>query len=632
MNPPPISCLTKLLCRSTLVLGISFGVLSSAHAQQSWTGLGGDALWATPGNWSDETLPDADTDVVFDSSRLGSGTPSLGGASYSIHSLTFDGTTNMSLNAGSGAPSLTLGTGNVTKNNTSSVTIGSNVILGANGTWSNAAAGGNAQALRFNGVISGSYGAVKQGSGDLILAGNNTFGGGLEVQAGSLWVLHSNALGTGTLTMKNAAGADLWFGTSGMEVANDITLSNSGGVGFRSSAASPFYTLSGDITGSLNNGGFSFRGNPATWVVKGAISLTGLSAAGLGLNSEAAGGFYTLILEQSPSVSGAINGRYLIGNSGVNAGRANFLVSKAITLNGAYLDLDNSNGINTVGGIQSEGTVVFKPSVRLFNATTGAGNLATLHAGAVSEFAGQVTDLTKTIHLHINETWKMHTETSGATVIEQTPKGTVLLSYAAGNVYKGGTTVHAGTLLVANTSGSGTGTGAVTVQSGATLGGSGIIAPEGAEGVTVKSGAVLSGTAGLRLNGAAATGAVLTMEEGAAFRFDLAAPGTAPGIRLWNYVSGALVLNDNAIDITDAGGLTAGDYTLFAFYADNGVTPIASGLLAGLHLGSGLESFAGSYLSFQGDSIVLHVVPEPGTWGLLAMGAAALLIRCKRRA
>ena len=50
------------------------------------------------------------------------------------------------------------------------------------------------------------------------------------------------------------------------------------------------------------------------------------------------------------------------------------------------------------------------------------------------------------------------------------------LEIQGASTYDGGTIVSAGTLLVNNTSGSGTGTGAVTVNSGGTLGGTGTIA------------------------------------------------------------------------------------------------------------------------------------------------------------
>ena len=54
--------------------------------------------------------------------------------------------------------------------------------------------------------------------------------------------------------------------------------------------------------------------------------------------------------------------------------------------------------------------------------------------------------------------------------------GILTLSAPSGNLYSGGTTVSAGTLVVANASGSATGSGLVNVQTGGTLGGGGTIA------------------------------------------------------------------------------------------------------------------------------------------------------------
>jgi fibronectin type 3 domain-containing protein len=74
---------------------------------------------------------------------------------------------------------------------------------------------------------------------------------------------------------------------------------------------------------------------------------------------------------------------------------------------------------------------------------------------------------------------------AGATSLLKINGGTLNLPGA--NAYIGGTTVNGGTLVVNNTSGSATGSGAVTVGSGGTLGGSGIIS--GA--VTVNAGGAL---------------------------------------------------------------------------------------------------------------------------------------------
>jgi autotransporter-associated beta strand protein len=69
-----------------------------------------------------------------------------------------------------------------------------------------------------------------------------------------------------------------------------------------------------------------------------------------------------------------------------------------------------------------------------------------------------------------------------------TKTGDGTLTLTAANTYTGGTTVLYGTLLVNNTTGSGTGTGDVTVNTGATLGGDGMIGGN----VTVNTGGTLA--------------------------------------------------------------------------------------------------------------------------------------------
>src|SRR6185436_419940 len=100
----------------------------------------------------------------------------------------------------------------------------------------------------------------------------------------------------------------------------------------------------------------------------------------------------------------------------------------------------------------------------------------------------------------------------GTSSLSKTNSGTLLLS--ANNEYSGGTNVMEGRLLVSNTTGSGTGTGAVTVSSGATLGGTGKIG--GA--ITVNSGGIVApgeSIGMLTVDGAAIGGAALTLASGA---------------------------------------------------------------------------------------------------------------------
>ena len=64
----------------------------------------------------------------------------------------------------------------------------------------------------------------------------------------------------------------------------------------------------------------------------------------------------------------------------------------------------------------------------------------------------------------------------GGGILGLTKTGSKILTLTGANTYGGGTIVSGGKLLVNNTADSGTGTGSVTVNSGATLGGTGTIA------------------------------------------------------------------------------------------------------------------------------------------------------------
>ncbi|WP_035612108.1 autotransporter-associated beta strand repeat-containing protein [Haloferula sp. BvORR071] len=142
--------------------------------------------------------------------------------------------------------------------------------------------------------------------------------------------------------------------------------------------------------------------------------------------------------------------------------------------------------------------------------------------------------------------------TDGTGSLEKTGSGTLTLSGA--NIYSGGTTVSSGKLLASNSSGSAFGSGAVTVSSGATLGGSGSIG--GA--TTLQGGAhlapgsptgTLSFTNGLTLAG----GSVLDLQLG------------SPATDLIRVSAGALTgpaSGKITVNLSDAGGFTAGTYTL----------------------------------------------------------------------
>lgn len=149
----------------------------------------------------------------------------------------------------------------------------------------------------------------------------------------------------------------------------------------------------------------------------------------------------------------------------------------------------NANGTGTTS-IVSATPVTFSGAVTLQDLKSGVQESKTLTlnstatSGSGMEFTGVISEAANG---------------GGPTddVLALLKTGTGIATLTQNNTYHGGTTVSGGTLLVTNTTGSGTGSGDVVVQSGGALGGTGIIAPAVGSDITVNSGAdLLVGTPG----------------------------------------------------------------------------------------------------------------------------------------
>jgi autotransporter-associated beta strand protein len=294
---------------------------------------------------------------------------------------------------------------------------------------------------------------------------------------------------------------------------------------------------------------------------------------------------------QFDSLSTAANA-VLIANGGVNGGlggRIFFLsdggggASRVELFGNGTLDMSNEFLKQvTIGSLEGDG-LAFLGGGTL---TIGGNNLTTTFTGTIQDgggFGGSGASLTKT--------------------------GTGTLNLASANTYTGGTTVSAGTLLVGNSDGSATGTGAVKVNSGS-LGGGGSI-----------GGAVTIGTGGggraflvpatSRMQATLTIQNALTLQSGATYTCTFAAKRhqarsdlvIANGVT----IDGQVTINlHGSVQGTLAQGLT------FTLLSDTAATPI-SGRFANLSDGAvvtlGGTNFQASYEGGDGNDLTLTVVP-----------------------
>jgi len=469
---------------------------------------------------------------------------------------------------------------------------GDAIELGATGTVVRVGDGSGTDTARsatVNVALTGIGGLVKDDVGTLVLGGTNTYTGGTTVKAG---VLQG---GTASLQGDIVNNAEVAFDQGNGIVGTYLgTMSGTGRLRKIGSG-----TLLLDRANSYTGG---------TFVDAGTLAADATGALGSGPVSVAAPG--TLLFGSKADAGGAV-----IGNQGklgfqasASAGTAtitnaaggvltfsdNASADKATVINqaGAQVRIDQTVTGVSLGSLSGAGDVVLGAKALTLGGSGGDNALS----GVVSGAGGSVVKV-----------------------------GGGMLTLSGANTYTGGTTVAAGTLSVNNKSGSGTGTGAVQIQSGATLAGSGTIA--GA--VTVAKGGILA--AG-NSPGTLTLGA-LALASGSTLNYELGQAGV-PGGALNDLinVTGNLQL-DGTLNIAQSAGGTFGPglYRLVSYggtLTDNGLdigTVPASAKLVDLQLQTSvanqvnLVNRAGLSLNFWdgGDSTKYNdgqVAGGSGTW------------------
>ncbi|WP_067495025.1 autotransporter-associated beta strand repeat-containing protein, partial [Ferrovum sp. PN-J185] len=310
-----------------------------------------------------------------------------------------------------------------------------------------------------NNLITGSGSITKQSSSYLTLNNSsNQYSGGTTVNAGTLIVGNNNALGTGTLTLSN--GTTLQAGATTIGLSNPIALTGAATI---NAPSSDTLTVSGGITGAYGltiNGTSTYTGtvvinnsnntSTTTAVQYGTLQIgDGINAGSLG--SGAVTNNSSLVFDLPSSglvVSNNIGGSGTLtlsaGNLTLNGANT---YSGGTTVDGGILTITNNSGLGaTTGTVQVNSGAILD----LQNVAVGA-NPMTLSGGTVrdttSSYAGNIT-LTSNSTLSATNAGDVLTLSGvisgtnyGVTV---SGLGTVALTNA--NTYTGTTSISSGTL------------------------------------------------------------------------------------------------------------------------------------------------------------------------------------------
>lgn len=306
-------------------------------------------------------------------------------------------------------------------------------------------------AMELAGTITGTGSLTKQGGGVLYISGSNNYSGGTVVDEGSIELrddaANESGLGSGKVVLKNA------------------TLS--------------MYNNTGSYNSFNNNIEIPATFN-ATWNLDGRCDVKSSLTGGGDLN------LYV------PYVRSNLDGDWSAFEGNINIETDD---------DGGLLILNNNNGYGKAGIHLADNITAMREKSE--NVTINVGELT----GPASSELGAGGQGSNTI------TWRVGTnntnfafqglisdvqyKNSGAqAALIKAGSGRMTLTHS--NTYSGGTVVEKGTLIVNNSSGSGTGTGNVIVNNGAVLSGSGLV--DGT--VTVNAGGYIMagiGTAGNNL-------------------------------------------------------------------------------------------------------------------------------------
>ena len=527
----------------------------------------------------------------------------------------------------------------------STIRLGGNESVGALNTGNTSATidlaansltiGYNTSSNSFSGNITGTGTVTKLGSGIQTFGTNSSWTGGFVLKDGSVRIqgngtldannqMQTHALGKGTLTLEggtiqsSTAGTDLGT-TTGRSLYNSINLNG----GFTSGAAGEV----GRIAISTNAGGSTVLSKNSTLNTVGNLQwYQAIDGSAFTITKT---GVATLELLNSNNIAGVTVQQGILG-----FGNKNALGLGTVTL----ADGTSFGQSAAIAGTTADRTVANNLSLQ-GNVALGTGTYANYLSGNVDLNGGN-----RAVTL-ANTTEVSGVVSNGGLTVVST-NATRSLNLTAANTYSGGTTVNGGTLLVNNTNGSATGSGAVSVGTGASLGGSGSIS--GA--TTMETGSLLRPG---NSPGVLTFGSDLTLNTGANMVWELWANTEVNSpIAFDQVVVGGNLLFGGSNGVTLDFGTTAGGSLVswadtfwdsqrsWILYDVTGTTTGASNLslintafndATGAALATA-RSGASFSIDQVGSDIVVKYIPEPSSSSLMLLGLAGLTaVRALRR-
>ena len=478
----------------------------------------------------------------------------------------------------------------------------------------------------LGGVISGVGTLTQNGSGTLTLTGANTFTGGAVVNGGTLQVGNGTSGSLGGPTDAVSVGSSGTLLLNGSSSGLNVSVTGAGTVQTTGSAS---YTISGGINGTgsyvQNSSGVitisSFSESSAT-LNNGALKLSGnllfggsLSVA-LGANMEYANntGSSGSTITDNGTITGLEASGKIVTLSGVISGTGGFtqngnetILSNANTFSGTTLLTSGILGLSNASGLALQdstlstsgaGTIALSGSTTpTFGGITGGTALASV---ITSGYTGSVTNLTLNPQGSVSDTYS-GVIADGHSGMTLTKSGTGTQTLSGNNTYTGATQINAGVLAITNTTGSGTGGGAVTVGGGANSSGTPTLMGTGTITGNVVVSSASGGVAGTITPGV--TGSLTgTLHVGGAISFQT-------GSLFADNLSGA-----NAGELVITGAATVGSGALISITG----TPISSDVYTLATATAGSFSGSNGGFTFTGTAL-------PSGWSIVATNGGANL-------